>query len=80
MNCPKTDKEIIRGEDIMESEILTGRKINEAKNNTTDEAVEEILKAAQEQINRDMGEKSAHKKEETFWDKSKAFHDITAVY
>ena len=48
----------------MESEILTGRKINEAKNNTTDEAVEEILKAAQEQINRDMGEKSAHKKEE----------------
>ena len=39
----------------MESEIVTGKKLNEAKNNTTDEALEEVLKNAQEQLNRDMG-------------------------
>ena len=40
----------------MESDILTGKKLNQAKNNTTDEAVEEILKNAQEQLNKDMSD------------------------
>ena len=45
----------------MESEILTGRKINEAKKNTTNEAVEELLRSAQEQLNRDMSSNLSRK-------------------
>lgn len=40
----------------MEGDILTGKKLNEAKNNTTDEAVDAILRSAQEQLNRDMSD------------------------
>ena len=39
----------------MENDILTGKKINEAKNSTTDDEVNAILKSAQEQLDKDMG-------------------------
>ncbi|MGN0153938.1 MAG: alpha/beta fold hydrolase [Lachnospiraceae bacterium] len=40
----------------MENEILTGKSLNEAKEKVTDEELEKILKAAQDQINKPIGE------------------------
>lgn len=54
----------------MESDILTGRKINEAKNNTSDEALEALLKSAQSQIDRDMGESIAPKETASIGEKN----------
>ncbi|MBR1598607.1 MAG: alpha/beta fold hydrolase [Lachnospiraceae bacterium] len=44
----------------MERDVLTGTKLNQAKDNASDEAVEALLKKAQEQLDRNIGgERSA---------------------
>ena len=48
----------------MEDEILTGRKINEAKNNASDKAVEELLKSVEEQVkNEDRARREKEREE-----------------